>query len=213
MHTRSLFTLILCFALSSLYAQKNSIALSTGPSGIYYWTNDFEQEVFKTPIGYAFGLDFSRKISKKWQVKLGARYGVWKIPKLSGPLQWPSEFDGNIGYLYDPKLVHFLAQGYSGQSAFQVISGLSWRSTQADFYWVATGEVGLSGFTKEAAGEKANLYPTLGLSYGAAYTLSGNWSLFATPGVRFIIRDFDRKNTPDRHLLNVQLEMGARYTF
>ena len=213
MKKQTFLTIFLLFSLHLLSAQKNSVAILAGPSAIYYWTDDFEQKVIQTSVGYALGLDLARKINSKWQFKLGARYAFWEVPNLAGGFQWPSEHDGNGGFIYDPNLQHYITQGFTQRIAFQVLSGMRWQSAPTDFHWVAVGELGLSAFAQNDAGIKTNLHPTLGLAYGAEFALDKHWFLFATPGIRFIFRDFDRKNTPERHLINAQAELGARFAF
>ncbi|MDO8365816.1 MAG: hypothetical protein Q7T20_03385 [Saprospiraceae bacterium] len=208
-----LFYLILLFFSIQLSAQKHSISLSTGPGAIYYWTNDIQQNQIKSPIGFSFGVDYARKINAQWQFKLGIRYCLWKVPNLNGPLQWPSEHDGNGGYLYDPSIAHYLIKDFGNQDAFQFLPGFRWQSKQEDFHWIALGEFGFSGFMKNSAGISTQLHPTAGLAFGAEWLLRSNLHVFVQPGGRIVFRDFKRENARESHLLNLNVELGARFSF
>ncbi|MBC7774377.1 MAG: hypothetical protein H7246_02980 [Phycisphaerae bacterium] len=208
-----LFYLPLLFFSTQLSAQKHSISVLTGPSAIYYLTDDIEQRAYKSPIGFDFGLDYLRNINAQWQFKLGIRYCLWKVPNLNGPLQWPSEHDGNGGWQYDPSIAHYLVTDFDQQDAFQFLPGFRWQSKTEEFHWIATGEFGFSNFMKNSVGISTRLHPTAGLAFGGEWSLGSNLKLFAQPGGRIIFRDFKRKNTPESHLINLQVEMGARRSF
>ena len=156
-------------------------------------------------------MEWGRNFNAHWQFTLGIRYCLWKVPQLAGPFEWGSEFEAG-GYVYDPALFHYQVTGFKQQVAVQVLPGVRWQSKGEDFHWVGTGEFGVSGFMKNDEGISTRLNPTLGLGFGAESRLRSKLFLFANPGIRFIFRDSDRRNTPRSHLLNIQAELGVRYT-
>lgn len=204
--------LLLLFSLR-LMAQKYSISILTGPSTVYYWTDDMDKGQGHSPLGYAIGLDLARNTNAQWQFILSVRYCLWKIPNLIGPVQWPSEQDGNGGYQYDPSLSHYRVSGFAQQKSFQYLSGFRWQSKSEKFHWVADGEIGFTSFTKNKAGISTHLLPTVGLTLGAAFWVRSNLFLFAKPGVRVVFKDFKREKTPVNHLLNLPIELGGQYSF
>ncbi len=207
------FSVFLFLFSLRLTAQKHSISILTGPSTVYYWTDDVDKGNGNSPIGYAIGLDLARNTNAQWQFKLSVRYCLWKIPNLIGPVQWPSEQDGNGGYQYDPSLTHYRVSDFVQQKSFQYLSGFRWQSKSEKFHWVADGEFGFSRFTKNKAGISTHLKPTVGLAFGAEHWVRSNLFLFAKPGVRAVFRDFKREKTQVNHLLNLHIEMGGRYSF
>jgi len=208
-----LFSVLLFLLSLRLTAQKYSISVLTGPGTVYYRADDVDKDKGNSPIGYAIGLELARNTSAQWQFKLGVRYCLWKIPDLIGPLQWPSEQDGNGGYQYDPSLTHYRVSDVAQQKAFQYLAGFRWHSKAETFHWVADGELGFSSFTKNKAGISTYLKPTIGMSFGVEFRVRPNLFLFAKPGVRVIFRDFKREKTPITRLLDLHLEMGGRYSF
>jgi hypothetical protein len=209
-----LFLLLLLSTFSNvLFAQKLSVSILTGPSTIYYWSDDVDQAKVKSPIGYDFGINLARNINPHWQFKLGVRYCLWKVPDLIGPLQWPSEHDGNGGYQYDPSIAHYLTSSFTQQKAFQYLTGFRWQNKSEELHWVADGEFGFTSFTKNKAGISTHLQPTVGLAFGAEIMLRPKLFLFAHPGARVVFRNIKQELVPVKQLLNLHVEMGGRYTF
>lgn len=196
-----------------LQAQKNNVSILFGPSAVRFLTDDVGQTKLESPIGYALGLDLARNLHTHWQLKLGIRYASWQIPRLNGPLQWPSEHDGNGGFLYDPNQYHYLIRDYKTQDAIQILPGVRWQSNATDIHWTATAEVGFSAFLKNEEGISTKMHPTAGLALGAEWSLNSKLHVFAQPGCRIIFRDSTKRNTPESHLLNLQVELGLRHSF
>lgn len=208
-----LFSILLFLFSLRLTAQKYSIYVLAGPGTVYYWADDVDKDKGSSPVGYSIGLELARNTSARWQFKLGVRYCLWKIPDLIGPFQWPSEQDGNGGYQYDPSLTHYRVSDLTQQKAFQYLSGFRWQSKAEKLHCVADVELGFSSFTKNKAGISTHLKPTFGLAFGAEVWARPNLFFFAKPGVRAIVKGFKLEKTPVNYLLDVHMEMGARYSF
>ena len=179
---------------------------------VHYLTDDIERGS-NTPVGFATGLDISRNINTQWQVKIGLRYCWWKVPDLFWPAQWPSEHDGNGGFQYDHSLWHYQIIGFDQASAFQFLPALRWQSKPEEFHWFILGEFGFSGFLKNDAGISTRWHPTAGLAFGGELLIVSNLHLFAQPGARIVLRDFKGETVTESHLLNLQVEIGGRYSF
>ena len=207
------YSSFLCLFFSTqLQAQQHSISITLGPSAISYLTDDVEQSLSKSPMGYALGLDLAHNLRPQWQLKLGLRYCLWQVPNMTGPYQWPSEQSNGV-YQYDPSIAHYLITDYTQQDLIQLLPGIRWQSKAEEFRWIAGVEAGISAFLKNSAGISTKMHPTAGLSLGAEWTVQPNLHVFAQPGGRLIFRDPANNNTPESHLLNLQVELGARLGF
>lgn len=207
------FSLLLLLFSIRLQAQQNSAALSFGPNMVYYLTNQVQKNGERSPIGYSIGLDFARNLHPQWQLKLGVRYCFWQVPILFGPLQWPSEHNGNGGFQYDPSLPHFRIKEYTQSGAIQVMAGVRWQSKPTEFHWIACGEFGFSQFPKNDAELNPGVQPVVGASFGAEWSLNPKLHLFAQPGASVVFRDFNRDNALKCNLLNPKVDLGVRYAF
>ena len=208
-----LFAFSLLLFSKSVAAQEkspaNSLTVHVGPNAFFQRpTTNIKNVHYEPLIGYTAGLDFVRKVSKHWHLKIGLRYNTWNSASKRGPFIYELDLIGG-GYNPDPKYItiHFR------DKAWQLLAGAGWQSKpQKKWRWNVGAEIGVTSPTKPGkVGDVMRL--TTGLYVGSEWSINRHIHLFLQPGGRFVFNNLKKSDFKGYRFLALQLETGVRYVF
>lgn len=197
-------------AFSQNFTAKNQLAVSVGINWFEQAPQDLigAAEHFARP-GLTAGIHYARHFSPRWSWTASARFHRLNFKTVSGPLQWPSEWQ-NGQYVYDPSLPHQLTETHTDR-AWQVNAGLRCHSRPAAWQWYGGLTTGLINHISPS-GPGGPLRLTLGLDAGVEWR-TGAFGLFAQPGAQYVFRTLAGNGFRGYRFFIPMLEAGGRYHF
>lgn len=174
-----------------------------------FWDIPTSHLSYDPGFGYTVGMDYTRKLGKRWYLNGSLRYNNWQTSQKRSGFVFETDIlghhnpDGSISQ--DTIFYH--------DKSWQLLAGFGWHSKPRKWLLNVGIDAGATIFPRKTTNSSVATRLTLGAYIGPEWCINRHFHLFMQPGGRLVFPKLGNSEIKSNRFLALQLETGVRYNW